>query len=79
MLAGIFSGDWGVAESTGGAALVDQAKTRDHLIQILAHWPESSEADFIRHNLRWDDSTGENQFEYMPRVHESAVKRMVET
>ena len=24
-----------------------------HLIQILAHWNESSEAEFIRRNLRW--------------------------
>ncbi len=79
MLAGIHSGDWGVAEVPSGRPLIDEAEARGHLIQILAHWPDSSEAEFIRHNLRWDDSAGENRFEYLPRVNESAAKGVVGT
>ncbi|MHB0955522.1 MAG: vWA domain-containing protein [Pirellulaceae bacterium] len=79
MLAGIHSGDWGVAGTPAAQALVNEAEARGHLIQILAHWPESSEGEFIRHNLRWDDKAGENQFEYLPRVNESAAKAVVGT
>jgi tetratricopeptide (TPR) repeat protein len=79
MLAGIHSGDWGVADNSEGQALIDAAKAREHLIQILAHWPESSEAEFVRHNLRWDERAGENRFEYMPRVNESAAKGVIGT
>jgi len=79
MLAGIHSGDWGVADAPAGRELTDEAKVRSHLIQILAHWPDSSEAEFIRHNLRWDEDAGENRFEYFPRVNESAAKGIVGT
>ncbi len=68
MLAGIHSGDWGVAESPAAKTLVDESKSRHHLIQILAHFAESSEAEFIRHNLRWDREKGENRFEHLPHV-----------
>lgn len=79
MLAGIRSGDWGVAESPAAASLVDEAQARAHLIQILAHWADSSEADFIRHNLRWDDEAGKNRFEYLPRINASAAEAVVGT
>jgi tetratricopeptide (TPR) repeat protein len=65
MLAGIYSGDWGVDDS-----FVDPAKAREHLIQILAHWGDSSEAAFIRRSLRWSEEEGRNQFEYFPRENE---------
>jgi hypothetical protein len=53
MLAGIYGGDWGVAEE-----FVNPTKARDHLIEILARWPESPEARFIAKSLRWDEQKG---------------------
>jgi hypothetical protein len=64
MLAGIFSGDWDV-----DASAVDPKKARQHLVQILAHWPDSDEAGFIKRQLRWDEEEGHNQFEHFPREH----------
>lgn len=50
MLAGVYLGDWGVAEAAPG--LVDVEKARDHIISILAHWPKSPEAAFYRKHLK---------------------------
>jgi tetratricopeptide (TPR) repeat protein len=69
MLAGIFSGDWDVDPK-----LVDALKARRHLIQVLAHWPDSPEAAFIKANLRWNDEKGRNMFENMPRQNSAALK-----
>jgi TolB-like protein len=69
MLAGIYSGDWDVDPK-----LIDAKKARGFLIQILAHWPESSEASFIKTNLRWSDEKGRNQFENFPRQNNAALK-----
>jgi tetratricopeptide (TPR) repeat protein len=60
MLAGILAGDWGVAES---ATDIEQA--REHLVDVLAHWPDSVPAQVIRHALRWNEETGENDFEHL--------------
>ena len=79
MLAGIYSGDWGVAKDEKGKPVIDPAKARGHLIQILAHWNESSEAEFIRRNLRWDEESGTNRFEHFPRVNEAAAEAVVGT
>jgi tetratricopeptide (TPR) repeat protein len=68
MLAGIFSGDWGV-----GAAVVDGKKAREHLIKILALWPDSPEAAFIKTNLRWSEEKGRNQFENFPRQNQAVL------
>ena len=54
-------GDWGVGEE-----YVDPEKAREHLLAILAHWPKSGEAEFIRTKLRWDDEVGENAFDHYP-------------
>lgn len=77
MLAGIYSGDWGLAKNEKGKAVIDPAKARGHLIQILANWSDSSEAEFIRRNLRWDEETGTNRFEHFPRVNEAAAEAVV--
>ncbi len=69
MLAGIFSGDWGVT-----AAMVDPVKAKEHLVLLLAHWPDSSESGFIKTNLRWNDERGRNQFEHFPRVNEAVLR-----
>ncbi len=61
MLAGIFSGDWGVGEE-----FVDASKAREHLTAILAYWPQSAEADYVRTKLRWNDEAGQSEFEYYP-------------
>lgn len=79
MLAGIYSGDWGVAQDAKGKELVDPARAREHLIQILAHWEQSSEAQFIRKNLRWDEMTGETRFEYFPQVTQPTADRLIES
>jgi tetratricopeptide (TPR) repeat protein len=62
MLAGIFSGDWGVDKS-----VVDRSKARDHLKQLLALWPDSHEATLIKQALRWDDAKGRTRFEHVPK------------
>lgn len=69
MLAGIYSGDWKV-----DANLIDAKKAKDQLLLILAHWPESSEAAFIKTNLRWNDEKGGNQFPNFPRMNEVVLK-----
>jgi tetratricopeptide (TPR) repeat protein len=68
MLAGIYSGDWSVPET-----VVQPQKAREHLIRILAHWPDSSEAAFIKNNLRWSDEKGRNQFESFPRQNQAVL------
>lgn len=62
MLAGIYSGDWGVDPK-----FVDRDQAKAALIQILALWPDSSEAAFIRRALRWDDAQGGSRFPQFPR------------
>jgi tetratricopeptide (TPR) repeat protein len=62
MLAGIASGDWGVDQK-----YVDRDEAKRCLTQILAHWPDSSEAKFIRRALRWDDERGGAQFPHFPK------------
>jgi hypothetical protein len=69
MLAGIYSGDWGVE-----AALQDRAKARDHLAKILAYWPDSHQAEVIRRDLRWNDSSGKNGLQALPRRHEALFR-----
>jgi tetratricopeptide (TPR) repeat protein len=64
MLAGIASGDWGVDKKH-----LDRDEAKRCLIQILAHWPDSSEAEFIRRALRWDDSRGGAGFPHFPKEH----------
>jgi tetratricopeptide (TPR) repeat protein len=68
MLAGIFSGDWQIAKSDSAAAIMDPEKTRSHLVQILANWPESSEAEMVRRNMFWDDLENKTRSPYIPRV-----------
>jgi tetratricopeptide (TPR) repeat protein len=68
MLAGIFSGDWQIAKSDSAAAIMDPEKARMHLVQILANWPESSEAEMVRRNMFWDDLENKTRSPYIPRV-----------
>jgi len=65
MLAGIECGDWGAAESKDFKA--DPQSAREHLIHILAFWPESDEARVIQKYMRWDHSDGKTNVPYFPR------------
>jgi hypothetical protein len=69
MLAGIYAGDWGV-----GSSFVDAEKARQHLLQILAQWPESSEANFVRTNLRWNEQSGQTEFNHFPQQHAAVTQ-----
>ncbi len=73
VLAGIYSGDWGV-----GAEAVDAEKARYHLIQILANWNDSPEAVFIRRNLRWDEEQGKTKYPHFPKQNENFT-RLIES
>jgi tetratricopeptide (TPR) repeat protein len=73
-LAGIYSGDWGTP-----AKFVDETQARQRLIRILAGWPDSREAQFIRRNLRWDEAKGESQFTYFPQEQTPVVQQMAAT
>jgi tetratricopeptide (TPR) repeat protein len=62
MLAGIYSGDWNVPEEA-----IDAPAARRHLVNILAFWESSPEAEFIKQSLRWDDEKGQNNFPFIQR------------
>ena len=62
VLAGIRSGDWGAADSEW----VDADRAREHLVAILAFWPESPEANYVRSQLRWDQAEGATAFHHYP-------------
>ena len=60
MLAGIYCGDWGVPSS-----IIDPAKAREHIVQILAHWEETPEARFYKDAFSWEENEG-TQKHYVP-------------
>jgi hypothetical protein len=62
MLSGIYCGDWRVDKK-----YVDPDKAKECLVQILALWPDSKEAEFIKRVLRWNESEKRTRFEYFPR------------
>lgn len=51
LLAGVRLGDWNTAAKASQLLSSDRART--HIIQILAHWPESAEADYCRRFEGW--------------------------
>lgn len=65
MLAGIYAGDWGLAQNP----IVDAEKSRFHIVEILANWPDSPEAKLLKQWLRWDDTKRETEFNYLPTIH----------
>lgn len=64
MLAGIYSGDWGV-----GPGFRDAAKARQQILALLTQWPDSREATAFRKWLGWDEKTQESTYPYVPRAH----------
>jgi len=69
MLSGIYAGDWGVDESK-----VNQEAAREHLVSILANWPESPEAELLCKWMRWDDASGKTKFSYLPITNRQIAK-----
>ena len=63
MLAGILQRRLGRRSQVSSTA----KKRGKSLVQILALWPDSSEAQFIRRALRWDDDKGGSRFPHFPR------------
>jgi hypothetical protein len=63
MLAGIYAGDWGVDAKQWS----NSTKMREQLIQILAFWEASPEAESIRTSLRWTTESGKSQFNHFPK------------
>lgn len=74
MLAGLRAGDWGASEwalankdtNPKAVDLVNAKQVREHVIQILAHWPESPQAELLRRWLQWDDTTKQTRFHHFP-------------
>ncbi len=64
MLAGIYAGDWGVEKE-----FVDATKTREHIIQILANWPTSPEAELLKRWLQWNEETEKTRYNHVPKMH----------
>lgn len=73
MLAGIYSGDFDV-----DAKLVNGERARDHLLHILAEWPDSYEADLIRRYMRWDKESAETKHDHLP-LERRGVSRLIES
>ncbi|MEM9657083.1 MAG: hypothetical protein AAF961_01870, partial [Planctomycetota bacterium] len=71
MLAGIYSGDWGVGEEH-----IDPDEVRTCLTQILALWPDSSEAEAVRRLLRWDDDQNRTRLPHMPQENAELVDQI---
>jgi tetratricopeptide (TPR) repeat protein len=71
MLAGIYGGDWGVDPK-----FVNREKARGRLVRILALWPDSSEAWFIKRVMRWDDAEGKTRFPHLPKENESLAEQV---
>ena len=61
MLAGIRGGDW-----EAGKEFQDDGKVREHIVQILAHWPDSAQSRFLKMRLRWNNLEGKTEFPYVP-------------
>ncbi|QDT04501.1 hypothetical protein K227x_28930 [Rubripirellula lacrimiformis] len=69
MLAGLYAGDWGNAQ----LPIVDPAKAREHVVQIMANWPDSPEAELLKTWLRWDDTQEKTDFNFLPQVNAGLV------
>ncbi|PQO26414.1 hypothetical protein C5Y96_20500 [Blastopirellula marina] len=65
MLAGVQCGDWGASQATDFTPNTQLA--RQHLIHILAFWPESEEAHVIQKYMRWDSGDGKTGTPYFPK------------
>lgn len=71
MMAGIESGDWGAAQQENFQP--DPQKARQHLIAILAFWPDSTEARTIRKYMQWNEEEGGTTTPYFPREGELLI------
>jgi hypothetical protein len=60
MLAGLYVGDW--ESRVFAPEIVDPVKSREHVLAILALWPQLAEADFYRQCLRQSRSGSGEMF-----------------
>ena len=65
MIAGIRAGDW--QGSKPDPSVVDLEQARQHLIQILAFWPDSVEAQKIKKSLHWDARKDKSRTPFFPK------------
>ena len=55
---------------------MNRDKARERLVRILALWPDSSEAWFIKRVMRWDDKEGETRFPHLPKENEALAEQV---
>jgi len=63
-LAGIYAGDYGLDKDP----IVDSEKAREHVVEVLANWPDSPETSLLKEWLRWDETSDQTQFNYLPQI-----------
>ncbi len=64
MLTGIYSGAWQRPQADDSNVNIELA--RQHLLDILAFWPDSSEATAVRRYILWDPKAGRSRTPYLP-------------
>ncbi len=62
MRSGILAGDWNAPKE-----IVNVSEARKSIIAILAGWDDSAEAKLLRAWLRWDDTSRQTRFNFLPR------------
>ncbi|MCM2374923.1 vWA domain-containing protein [Aporhodopirellula aestuarii] len=68
MLAGLYAGDWGM-----DATRVDPERSREHVVALMANWPDRPETELLRRWLRWDDATKSTRHNHLPRLNDVLV------
>lgn len=67
MLAGIYSGDWGIEKSS--SELVDAHKARQQIVQLMAFFEDSPHTRLFEKYLLWDETHGRTLSASLPRTH----------
>ncbi len=67
MLAGIYSGDWGISKNA--PALVNASKAREQVVELIAFFEDSPEAAFFKKSLLWNERRGETLSANLPLAH----------
>ncbi len=68
MLSGLYAGDWGIDPTR-----VDPERSRQHVVALLANWPDRPETDQLRRWLQWDDATKSTRHNHLPRLNDVLV------
>ncbi len=62
MLSGIHAGDWGNADRP------NPQQARLHVMQVMSNWPDSPQATLLKRWLKYDETTQQTEFNYLPMV-----------